>query len=65
MEKRKGLMGHMVAGLDQDTGLMGMTKSNVADLWIHLIGRKALMDSILVLVLRYIIIITANILLEK
>ena len=54
-------MGHMEIGLNQDTCLIGMTQSNMAGSWIHLIGGVITMGSILVLVHRGKIIIIVTI----
>ena len=58
----KILMGHMIAGHDQDTGWIGMTQLEVADLFIPLTCRLTLMDSTIVMIFRDIIFITTKIL---
>jgi len=62
MDRRKRIMGLMVAGLDKDIGWIKMIQLEVEDIWIKLIGGLTLMDFILVHVLRDIKVITTNIL---
>lgn len=64
MDRRGGLMGHMVVGLDQDAGWTKMIQSKVVDGWVHLTGEVVLMGSILVLVQRDIIVITTIVLIR-
>jgi len=54
-------MGHVAAGLNQDTGFTGMKNSEMVCFWIHLIGRVMTMGSIIILVQRYNITITVTI----
>jgi len=61
MDMMKGPVGHMVAGLNQDKGLIGMTSSEMVGSWIHVIGGVMTAGSILVLVQRDNIIITTTI----
>ena len=61
MDRRKGLMGHMEAGLNRDTRLTWMTQSEMVNTCILLIGRVMIVGSILVMVERDIIVITATI----
>lgn len=55
MDKREGLTGHMVVGLNQDTCLIGMKQLEMVGYWIHLTGGVMTMGSILVLFQRDII----------
>ena len=50
MGKRKGLIGHMVVELNQDTCWTRMILLEVAYGWIHLTGEVVLMGSILFMV---------------
>ena len=54
-------MGHMAVGLNHDIGLTGMAQSKIIGSWIHLKGGVMTVDSILVLVQRDNVIITATI----
>jgi len=62
MDRRKGIMGCMVASITEGTGQTRMTQSKVVDEWIHLIREVVLMGSILVLDQRDIMVITTIIL---
>lgn len=62
MDMRRRVIGHMEKDLIEETGWTKVIQSEVADLWIHLIGGVVLIDYTLVMVPKDIITIITIIL---